>query len=229
MFDKFEVIIVSCVLRDGQDHHLLVILKIKIRSYKKCDLDLQPARSQKFAIGGGLFWKLETTANNLDPDFHQSSTRWSRFFCPNLGELQKKGLHWNWVCFSIQIQVVTTSNSSQNHISPWRILVPILMGGGYFWFLRTNWPQKCKKQGILHSPASPWLRYWSSRSRSDLEDQDRAHAAYRLLWVLMLMQLPALVFSVLVSKDFLCYWYLLMVCKKRVVFSIGCTRPANIP
>ena len=27
--------------RDGQDHHLLVILKIKIRSSKKCDLEDQ--------------------------------------------------------------------------------------------------------------------------------------------------------------------------------------------
>ena len=27
--------------RDGQDHHLLVILKIKIRSIQKCDLEDQ--------------------------------------------------------------------------------------------------------------------------------------------------------------------------------------------
>ena len=29
------------VIRDGQDHHLLVILKIKIRSSQKCDLEDQ--------------------------------------------------------------------------------------------------------------------------------------------------------------------------------------------
>ena len=38
---------------------------------------------------GGLFWSLETTSNNLDPDFDWSSIKLSRFLCPNLDDLQK--------------------------------------------------------------------------------------------------------------------------------------------
>ena len=54
------------------------------------------ARSQKFAWG--LFWILEKTSNDLDPDFKLALISLSRFFCPNFGDLQKnlkKGLHWN--------------------------------------------------------------------------------------------------------------------------------------
>ena len=39
---------------------------------------------------GGLFWRLDTASNDLDPDFHWSSLRLRRFFCPNLSDLQKK-------------------------------------------------------------------------------------------------------------------------------------------
>ena len=39
---------------------------------------------------GGLFWRLETTSNDLDPEFDRSSLRLSRFFCPNFGDFQKK-------------------------------------------------------------------------------------------------------------------------------------------
>ena len=39
--------------------------------------------------GGGLFWRLETTSNDLDADFDRSSTRLSWFFCPSLGDLQQ--------------------------------------------------------------------------------------------------------------------------------------------
>ena len=38
----------------------------------------------------GLFWRLKTISNDLDPDFDRSSIRLSRFFCRNLGDLQKK-------------------------------------------------------------------------------------------------------------------------------------------
>ena len=38
------------------------------------------ARSQEFAMGGGLFWRLETIANDLDPDFDQSLIRLRRLF-----------------------------------------------------------------------------------------------------------------------------------------------------
>ena len=40
-FYLFETTECMAVSRDGQDHHLLVILKIKIRSPKHCDLEDQ--------------------------------------------------------------------------------------------------------------------------------------------------------------------------------------------
>ena len=48
------------------------------------------ACSQEFAMGERGVWKLETTSNDLDPDFDQSSIRLSRFFCQNFGDFQKK-------------------------------------------------------------------------------------------------------------------------------------------
>ena len=41
---------------------------------------------------GGLIQRLETTSNDLNPDFDRFSRRFSRFYSPNLGDLQKKGL-----------------------------------------------------------------------------------------------------------------------------------------
>ena len=40
------------------------------------------ARSQEFEMGRGLFWRLETTLNHLDPNFDWFSLRLSRFFLP---------------------------------------------------------------------------------------------------------------------------------------------------
>ena len=51
---------------------------------------LLQARCQKFALGGRLFWRLETTSNNLDPDSHWSSLTLNRFLSPNSGGFQKK-------------------------------------------------------------------------------------------------------------------------------------------
>ena len=48
------------------------------------------ARSQEFAVGGGIIQWLETTSNDLIPDFDRFSRRLSRFYSPNLGDLQKK-------------------------------------------------------------------------------------------------------------------------------------------
>ena len=48
------------------------------------------ARSQDFVKGGGLFWKVETTVSDLDPNFHCSRIRLRRFFRPKTGDLQKK-------------------------------------------------------------------------------------------------------------------------------------------
>ena len=38
----------------------------------------------------GVLRKLETTSNNLDPDFDRSSIRLSRILCRNIGDLHKK-------------------------------------------------------------------------------------------------------------------------------------------
>ena len=63
------------------------------------------ARSQNLEKGGGLFWKSEKSANDLDPNFDCSwisFTRFVRKFRPKTGGLQKKkkkGLRRNWVWF----------------------------------------------------------------------------------------------------------------------------------
>ena len=46
------------------------------------------ARSQEFAMEGVVLG-VETTSNDLDPDFGRSSLGLSRFFCPNSGDLKK--------------------------------------------------------------------------------------------------------------------------------------------
>ena len=43
-------------------------------------MGLEQARSQEFALGGGLFWIVEKMLNDLDPDFTQSLISLSRFF-----------------------------------------------------------------------------------------------------------------------------------------------------
>ena len=39
---------------------------------------------------GGVFWRLETTSNDLDLDFDRSSIELSRFLSPNIGDLLQK-------------------------------------------------------------------------------------------------------------------------------------------
>ena len=67
---------------------------------KQPKFDVIPARSQEFAKGGGLFWKLEKTVNELDPNFHQSWIKLRRFFCQNQVISKKKGLLQNGNGFS---------------------------------------------------------------------------------------------------------------------------------
>ena len=59
-------------------------------------LKFRQVRSQEFAVWE-LFWRLETTPKDLDPDFDWSLLKLGQFFCPNLGDVQKKkGLHSGW-------------------------------------------------------------------------------------------------------------------------------------
>ena len=57
---------------------------------------------------GGLIQRLETTSNDLIPDFDRFSRRLSRFYSPNLGDLQKKR---SSKIFSGELQ---NSNNSEN-------------------------------------------------------------------------------------------------------------------
>ena len=75
------------------------------------------ARSQDLEKGGGLFWKSENRANDLDSNFHwtwisfrrfvrklrrnfSESSEIQRFFPPKIRcSPKKKGLHWNWEWF----------------------------------------------------------------------------------------------------------------------------------
>ena len=95
------------------------VLFVSWRFYAQCrqalivrNADISYRRVVKNFQKGGLFWKLETPANDLDPDFDQSLTRLRRFFCQTqmISPPQKKGLHWYWVGFSIQIHVIENSN-----------------------------------------------------------------------------------------------------------------------
>ena len=53
------------------------------------------ARNLQWEGGRGLFRRLETTSNDLDPDFDRPSLRLRRFFCPNFGDLEKKSSTFN--------------------------------------------------------------------------------------------------------------------------------------
>ena len=41
----------------------------------KTNLTLTQERSQEFAVGGGLFWRLQTKSDDIDPDFDWASLR----------------------------------------------------------------------------------------------------------------------------------------------------------
>ena len=110
-------------------------------------------------MGGGVFWRLEATSNDLDPDFDRSSLRLSRFFCPNLDDFQKKKL-FSWAeaqfFWSKSHQVLAHLSSS-------------IRMGGLFLFLVQKLVSKMLKTGYFAyssgqwgatAPLPPWLRYW---------------------------------------------------------------------
>ena len=111
--------------------------------------------------GGGLFRRLETTSNNLDPDFGRSLLRLNRFFLPNLGDLQKK------VFCHAEIQLFL----SKSHRFLYQFSSPIPMGGTIFVF-RAKIGLKSTKNVVFcilfrpmgegYSPLFSWLRYWCS-------------------------------------------------------------------
>ena len=58
---------------------------------------------------GRLIQRLETTSNDLIPDFDRFSRRLSRFYSPNLGDLQKKRFS---KFFSGELQNFTNSKNT---------------------------------------------------------------------------------------------------------------------
>ena len=135
------------------------------------------ARSQDLEKGG-LFWKSEKSANDLDPNFHCSGISFTRFvrklsrnfsesseiqtfFPPKIRwspKKKKKGLHRNWDWF---FSLFRKFKRLRGGCFP--------LGEGYFQFFTKNRPQKHQKRAILHTsqvtggarapPAPTWLRY----------------------------------------------------------------------
>ena len=119
-------------------------------------------RSQDFEKGR-LFWKLETTANELDPNFRQSWTRLRRqnqviskkrssqklkqFFRLKNSDLQKKrkSLHQLWMSSRAKNSTILVEITT----SPSQLLLPNPVGGGCFHFWSKNLPQKHEKRAIL--------------------------------------------------------------------------------
>ena len=113
----------------------------------------------------GVFWRLETTSNDLDPDFDRSSirlsrcfspnNRWSpkkrkrsflklrRFFSPNLGDLKKKKKKEK----GLQPGCNPVFWSKSHQVSE-QFLLPT-QGGGLFSFLEQKSASKVLKSGVF--------------------------------------------------------------------------------
>ena len=109
----------------------------------------------------GLFWKSETTASDLDPNFHCCCIRITRLFRPKLEirtvfqpknrwSPKKKGLHRNWDGFFGQIWKFKQF-FRPNHGNYFIASAPKFLWGGCFHFFSKNRPQNHQKQAILHT------------------------------------------------------------------------------
>ena len=99
------------------------------------------SHNQEFALGGrrgGLFWILEKTSNNLDPDLNRSLIRLSRDSRPKWSDLQKKkknNFRWG-PTKELQLSRPNQSKSFTTSDCQYH------WGGGYFHFRSKNRPQK---------------------------------------------------------------------------------------
>ena len=88
------------------------------RTYSQSIAQLQFSSSLSSSVAkilqkrGGFFCKLETSVNELDPNFRQSWIRLRQFFCQNQVISIKKSLHQNWNGFSGRKQVIFKKRSS---------------------------------------------------------------------------------------------------------------------
>ena len=74
---------------------------------------------------GGLFWRLKTKLNDLDPDFDWSSLRLKRFFSQNhVISKKEEGLHVGWDALFL-VHIISGSSPS---------LIPITFGEAIFVF-----------------------------------------------------------------------------------------------
>ena len=95
---------------------------------------------------GGLFWKSEKTANDLDPNFHCSWIRIKCFFSPKTGDLQKKKKVFTEIETNFSAKI-GNSNALSGRIttSTSQFRPPIFFGGGLFSFFYQKSASKAPK------------------------------------------------------------------------------------
>ena len=143
---------------------------------------------------GRLCWKLETTANNFDPDFHQSWIGLKRFFC-QIQVISKKKKKKKRERFSLNLSQCFCPNSggynikfkSKSHQVFNEFSSPISMGGLFLVFENKSASKKktnhiFQVNGVSYNPSAPppppppQLRYWEcSRPRSRAKDTNASN------------------------------------------------------
>ena len=139
---------------------------------------------------GGLFWKSEKSANDLDPNFHCSWIRITRFvrklrrILSESSKIQtffqtknrwspkkKRSLPKLRLIFRPKSEIQTFFQAASRHVLH-NFGTQFPLGGGCFKFFTQNRPLKHQKRAILHTsqangggssppaPPPPWLRYW---------------------------------------------------------------------
>ena len=149
--------------------------------------------------GGGVFWRLETTSNDLDLDFDRDSIELSRFLSSNIGDLlqkkrypQKLGLFFGPNLRDLKKKKKKKKKKkysarlkpdfcSKSHLILYQLSSPIpLGGGGLFSFLVQKSASKVPKTGCFayssgqwgaRAPPPPplWLHYWRHYKREGYE------------------------------------------------------------
>ena len=124
--------------------------------------------ARNLQCGGGVFWRLETTSNDLDLEFDRSSIDLSWFLSPNIGDLQqtKKRYPPNLGCFFCpNLRDLKKKSSarlkpnffcSKSHLILDQLSLPIPLGGGRFSFLVQKSASKVPKTGCFAYSSGQW-------------------------------------------------------------------------